>query len=142
MKVYRIPAGTYFEKQEDARKADRKFATVEFPFSASPKADFVDWLNNNRIDFGYREHADLVAPVFGEGNPALVIEPKGQPTPQPTQPVQPQSHIDRAAIDAMWPSLDLAYRFGLCAMTMEDARNTDFFGTTPAKAAQRYGEKA
>lgn len=44
MKVYRAK-GTYFEKQEDARKADRAFEAVEFPFAASPKADFVAWMN-------------------------------------------------------------------------------------------------
>lgn len=44
MKVYRAK-GAYFEKQEDARKADRAFEAVEFPFAASPKTDFVVWLN-------------------------------------------------------------------------------------------------
>ncbi len=44
MKVYRAK-GTYYEMQADAKKADKGFETVEFPFAASPKADFVDWLN-------------------------------------------------------------------------------------------------
>lgn len=132
MKVYRIPAGTYFEKQEDARKADRKFEPVEFPFAASPKADFVAWLNE--------QGTGECPPFSGLASP----EPAGpewrlEPQPQPTQPVQPQSILDRAAIDAMWPNLPLEYRFGLCAMTMEDARNTDWFKTTPAKAPQPYG---
>jgi hypothetical protein len=48
MKLY-FAIGTYFEKQADARVEVRgtgqKFKTVEFPFAASPKAEFVAWLN-------------------------------------------------------------------------------------------------
>lgn len=133
MKVYRIPAGTYFEKQEDARKADRKFTAAEFPFAASPKADFVAWMNEREAD---KQPGD--DPRLDEHYPGSDWSPP-TPQPQPTQPVQPQSILDRAAIDAMWPNLPLEYRFGLCAMTMEDARNTDWFKTTPAKAPQPYG---
>ena len=46
MKLY-LHTGRYYEKQADC--PDRKFETVEFPFAASPKADFVAWLNNPPI---------------------------------------------------------------------------------------------
>lgn len=45
MKVY-LAKGIYYEMQADAKKADKGFETVEFPFAASPKSDFVEWLNN------------------------------------------------------------------------------------------------
>lgn len=45
MKVY-LANGRYFEKQADARAEDRKFETIDFPFGASPKSDFIDWLND------------------------------------------------------------------------------------------------
>lgn len=43
MKLY-LHSGRYYEKQADC--PDRKFETVEFPFAASPKADFVAWFNS------------------------------------------------------------------------------------------------
>lgn len=45
MKLY-LQNGTYYEKQADVPKG--KFETVEFPFSASPKADFVAWMNERQ----------------------------------------------------------------------------------------------
>lgn len=142
MKVYRTlpPAiSCFYEKQSDIPKG-MKFTTVEFPFNASPKADFVAWLNDPCGEFAAAKVEGFNAGfVKGEDVAYAGIEARGVAQPQPVQPVQPQSQIDRAAIDAMWPSLPLAYRFGLCAMTMEDARNTDFFQTTPGKAQQGYG---
>lgn len=51
MKVY-LAKGIYYEMQADAKKADKGFETVDFPFAASPKSDFVDWLNNGSRDCG------------------------------------------------------------------------------------------
>lgn len=45
MKLYLLN-GTYYEKQADVPKRQGKFEAVEFPFSASPKADFVAWIND------------------------------------------------------------------------------------------------
>lgn len=42
MKLY-FHNGRFYEKQADV--PSRKFEVVEFPFAASPKADFVDWMN-------------------------------------------------------------------------------------------------
>ena len=49
MKVY-LAKGIYYEMQADAKKADKDFETMEFPFAASPKSDFVDWLNERERD--------------------------------------------------------------------------------------------
>lgn len=48
MKLYLLN-GTYYEKQADVPKGQGKFETVEFPFAASPKADFVAWLNERPV---------------------------------------------------------------------------------------------
>jgi hypothetical protein len=45
MKLYQHTNGIFYEKQADC--PSRSFETVEFPFAASPKADFVAWLNQN-----------------------------------------------------------------------------------------------
>lgn len=45
MKLYLHTNGVFYERQADC--PSRKFETVEFPFAASPKADFVAWMNQN-----------------------------------------------------------------------------------------------
>lgn len=148
MKVYRAH-GDYYEKQADVPKGT-KFETVEFPFNASPKSDFVAWLNErNRAaaDYGVEHAARCVEAAKKRMQPTIfhhdhdtsfLNEPLGVAQPQPTQPVQPQSQIDRNQIEDLWPTLPLAFQFHLCAATMEAARNTDFFGTAPAKAPQGF----
>lgn len=65
MKLYRLD-GLYYEKQADLPKGQLKAAeTVEFPFAASPKADFVSWLN----EFEQRG-LSLPAPVQEDVPPA------------------------------------------------------------------------
>lgn len=45
MKLYLHSNGLFYEKQADC--PSRSFEAVEFPFAASPKADFVAWMNQN-----------------------------------------------------------------------------------------------
>jgi hypothetical protein len=45
MKLYRHSNGLFYEKQADC--PSKTFEAVEFPFAASPKADFVAWMNQN-----------------------------------------------------------------------------------------------
>lgn len=66
MKVY-LAKGIYYEMQADAKKADKGFETVDFPFAASPKSDFVDWLNNGSwprasVEVEARERDDMFTP--------------------------------------------------------------------------------
>lgn len=82
MKTY-LAKGIYYEMQADAKKADKGFETVDFPFAASPKSDFVDWLNNNSV-------AALVAPKFTESDTPLLVEPKGEPYDSALPAFQPR----------------------------------------------------
>lgn len=43
MKLYLHTNGCFYEKQADC--PSKSFEAVEFPFAASPKADFVAWMN-------------------------------------------------------------------------------------------------
>jgi hypothetical protein len=144
VKVYRIPAGTYFEKQEDARKADRKFETVEFPFAASPKADFVTWLNNRQLlDVAAERQQErigdfLSAPIRAAeaasgmtGDQAmernsLLDDVTWKPTaqPQPTQPVQTDAAKFAEQVNERWNELPLGLRVDLGLIAFEDARST------------------
>lgn len=45
MKLYLHTNGVFYEKQADC--PNKSFEAVEFPFAASPKADFVAWINQN-----------------------------------------------------------------------------------------------
>lgn len=77
MKLYLLN-GIYYEKQADVPKGQGRFETVEFPFSASPKSDFVDWMNKRAAV------EDCVAPTYGEPSPQIEVVAK--PTPAPQQP--------------------------------------------------------
>ena len=141
MKIYRIPAGTYFEKQDDARKADREFEVVEFPFSASPKADFVDWLNG-QIGPTFFESVQALGSVSTYEKAAQAVQewapPTAQPAPQQPALTTPQPVLFEDAFEAM----PLATQLHYAALAVENARKVDFAGTTPAKAPQRYGRDA
>ena len=45
MKLYLHTNGVFYEKQADC--PSKNFEAVEFPFAATPKADFVAWINQN-----------------------------------------------------------------------------------------------
>ena len=45
MKLYLHNNGCFYEKQADC--PSKNFEAVEFPFAATPKADFVAWMNQN-----------------------------------------------------------------------------------------------
>lgn len=130
MKVYRAK-GTYYEMQADAKKADRGFETVEFPFSASPKADFVDWLNERDA----RQADYAVVSMVREEEEAIRIVAQ----PLPTQPSS--SHMDREiAFEDAFEAFPIAKKLHYAALAIENARAVDMLGTAPARAPQRYGE--
>lgn len=137
MKVYRIPAGTYFEKQEDARKADRKFEAVDFAFAASPKADFVDWLNSAERQ---GVQASGSAATYAKAEEMMDCYQFGSVSaqPQPTQP-SPAHAAQVIAFEDQFGAMPLALQLHYAALAVENARKVDVLGTAPGKAPQRYG---
>lgn len=96
MKVY-LANGIYIEKQEDARKAARlhntKFETVDFPFAASPKSDFVDWLNNGKwprasVEVNAQDRDDTFV------DDLIARAPKTPPIPKPDERFIEQVRVD------------------------------------------------
>lgn len=94
MKLY-LHSGRYYEKQADC--PDRKFETVEFSFAATPKADFVAWLNSinngNAVDDVIVEDEDqatIARNTFRdlEGLPVEqhIAQQAAKPAPTPHQP--------------------------------------------------------
>lgn len=127
MKVY-LSCGTYFEKQEDAHKHARQngttFTKVEFPFAASPKADFVAWLN---MDGDIAEERPQSAPEW-------------KPSPQP-QPVQPTSAFadQTLAFEDQFEAMPLPLQLHFAGLALENARSRIGAENAPAKARQGYG---
>lgn len=78
MKIY-LANNRYFEKQADARAESRDFRTIEFPFAATPKADFVDWLNEKGLHPADHKEPHLFGEndkrwrVYGKGNFAFAV---------------------------------------------------------------------
>ena len=101
MKLYQTSKGTYCEKASDFyeqqvaecgnRKSDydHNGAAVEFPFAASPKADFVAWLNAAGLPQAPAPHHDE-PDLLGEELPVdrYVREQAAQPKPEPSRPRQ------------------------------------------------------
>lgn len=113
MRLYRA-AGTYYEKQADVPKGAR-FEAVEVPFAASPKADFVAWMNERERD---KQPGDD-APLFGHANPE--IEPLGKPQPAPAQP-SPAHAAQVLAFEDEWANFPLGRKLHFAALACEDAR--------------------
>lgn len=93
MKAY-LSNAVYFETQAEA-KAEAKvsgegFEVVDFPFGATPKADFIGWLNNGswpraKVEVEARERSepevyDSALPAFQPRKPMVVRA--GPPTPE------------------------------------------------------------
>jgi hypothetical protein len=140
MKLYRARNTTdqlFYEKQADVPKGT-KFETVEFAFAASPKADFVTWLNE-------RDAAGLVDPWKGypwkghENDPMypLVIEPKGVAQPQPKQP-DPAHAAQIIAFEDAFEAMPLPTQLHYAGLALENARSQ--IGASPtAPARQVWG---
>lgn len=90
MKLYLLN-GTYYEKQADVPKGQGKFETVEFPFAASPKADFVAWMNERSDALPSTLHEEL----FDQGEELPVDrhvrEQAAKPKPVAPQPRAPET---------------------------------------------------
>lgn len=107
MRLY-LAAGTHYEKQADVPKGT-KFEAVEFPFAASPKADFVAWMNAT----GPAE------PLF-EDTTETVLNLVAQPAPiQPS----PQHTAQLLAFEDQWAEFPLARKLHYAALACEDARS-------------------
>lgn len=123
MKVY-LSKGIYYEMQADAKKADKGFETVEFPFAASPKSDFVDWLNNGKwpraaIEVAAQDRAepepcDSAIPAFQPRKPMAVRA--GPPTAADiaADKEATQARLDRISVEEEIFSCD-ARRLGTLA---------------------------
>lgn len=118
MIVYRAPTGTYYEKQADMPKGT-KFEAVDYPFAASPKGDFVRWLNEQGLGDAVHEIKAQPAPI--------------QPTPAHSQQL--------LAFEDQFEAMPLATQLHYAALAVENARKADLLGTAPAKAPQRYGDR-
>jgi hypothetical protein len=120
MKVYQSKADRrFYEKQADVPKGV-KWAAVEFPFSASPKADFIAWLN--QLDYG-----PLVAAQIGSQQATSVgvniDEPLFNVIPTPN-PVQPDPHFSKQVIafEDGFEAMPLATKLHYATLALEEAR--------------------
>lgn len=137
MRVY-LANGVHYEKQADVPKG-AKPAPVDFPFAASPKADFVAWLNERPTfaqgaEFAHEERDDaeqFAAEIAGD-------YPHGVGQPLPEQP-SPSHSAQVIAFEDQFEAMPLATQLHYAALAVENARRVDFSDTTPRKAPQRYG---
>jgi hypothetical protein len=85
VKVY-LASGAYYEKQADVPKG-QKFEAVEFPFGASPKADFIAWLNEQQAGIVKlaKIATDVNAPIV-VGEPYDIALPVSKPLDARTGP--------------------------------------------------------
>lgn len=114
MKVYQSTAtGLHYVKQADVPKGE-KFVAVEFPFSASPKQDFCDWLNE-------RGTIASLLPPAPEANSGFFVEPKATPVPNPAQP-DPQFARQTIAFEDGFAAMPLATKLHFAALAVEEAR--------------------
>jgi hypothetical protein len=116
VKTY-LSAGRYYEKQADVPKG-QKFEAVEFPFAASPKADFIDWLNsiNAQLDRETFDAQETLWMIDGhlDDYPA---------TPPPPPESKPKSYADWSTeIDEAWAALPLAHKASLVIQFAEEVR--------------------
>jgi hypothetical protein len=124
MKLY-LAAGTYYEKQADVPKGT-KFEPVEFIFTASPKADFVAWMNNAGKALAYAEKKmDLLT-----NQPVTFLEVEAGPIAKPvgpcasTLPSLPKEEMAfRREVEKRWPDTPLTWRLDLGMLAFEDARS-------------------
>lgn len=118
MKLY-LAAGTYYEKQADVPKGT-KFEGVEFSFAASPKADFVTWMNEQpSAERAVAVTAPLLEQVEWAGP---IAKPIG-----PCRSLEPSEAKDdlafRREVAERWDNQPLPWRLDLGMLAFEDARS-------------------
>jgi hypothetical protein len=94
MKLYQNSNGVFYEKQADC--PSKTFETVEFPFAASPKADFVAWLNQNAALAKAHISApigDLLGPTENVGSVDLLPVDRHVAKAAATAPPAPQPYF-------------------------------------------------
>ena len=116
MKLYLLN-GTYYEKQADVPKGQGKFEAVEFPFAASPKADFVNWMNERR------------PLALAEAKSGMAVEDAMEPHPiladLTFKPIPERVEVTRdnpLQFDDAWETFPLARKLHFAALACEDAR--------------------
>jgi len=118
MKLYLHTNGCFYEKQADC--PSKSFEAVEFPFAASPKADFVAWMNNN---VGIGAKAGIMSATPAPAEDGLItadglFDPKGELR---RDPLPVDQHVAKVAAQA--PAAPKEY-FGahhpLTTMSVED----------------------
>lgn len=118
--------------QADARAVNKQFEQIDIP---TDKAGIMAYVQELFSQVDGVPHP-LVQMVQLDEELGLYDDEKvGEPEPAPTPTPAPRNADE---IEDLWPNLPLAFRFHLCSLTMEDARNVDWNGTTPASAPQRY----
>lgn len=139
MKVY-LANGTYFETQAEA-KAEAKssgkgFEAVDLPFGASPKADFIVWLNEQQA--GIAKLAKIVNAPIVVGEPYESALPAFQPRKpmivQAGPPTPADIAADREKVAARLDRISIEEEIHSC-----DARR---LGTLADCVANRFHELA
>ena len=128
MKLYQNrTTGFYYEKQDEAhREAGRRNTeTVEFPFAASPKGDFVAWLNAQAFEQSLKGGWTAEEQAATEALldlPPVVAKPVGPCASTAPSPAKDDLAF-RREVSERWDSLPLTYRLDLGMLAFEDARN-------------------
>lgn len=125
--------------QADARAVNRNFEQIDIPTDKAGLMAFVQdlytKLDNLHVQIEAVDDRPITTTDVVDHEPA---QPEPAPPERASEPApKPRTTDD---VEELWPNLPLPFRFHLCAMTMEDARNVDWNGTTPAKAPQRYAK--
>lgn len=135
MKLYLL-AGVYYEKQADVPRGQGKFETVEFPFAATPKADFVSWLNDQSINelAGTCDCSALMNGASDHSPSCPSYNPIGErlssgggepldfrPEPPPPNPVRDALRF-REEVEDRWDEFPLGWKIDRMIDTAEECR--------------------
>lgn len=114
--------------QADARAINKDFEQIDIP---TDKAGLMAYVQNLLNQPATHPLGVEMPEISEEGVIDITpIQKVLHPEPDPFV-------ADRASIEEVWPNLPIAFRFHLCSLTMEDARNVDWNGTAPKGAPQR-----
>jgi hypothetical protein len=105
MKLYLHTNGVFYEKQADC--PSKKFEAVEFPFAASPKADFVAWINQNSALTQTRQVGAL-GDLLGPTENVASCEPAPLPVDRHVAKAAAAAPAPREFFDAQHPLTTMA----------------------------------
>jgi len=113
MKLY-LASGTYYEKQIHEKGRDSAFCTIEFPFSATPKSEFVNWLNKQGHQDQGEPSEELPVDLYIRKNAErLASQPPKGPSNKAAQTV---------AFEDGFQDMPLATKLHYAALALEEAR--------------------